>query len=130
MLNLFLPNYCMLVSPVVDLGEYAHKGSRQSLLGENPSEDLVQQYSVQNFVTERTAPTFIVDAFNDAAVSPMNSLLYYQALLKHGVATGFHVFPQVGHEIALRNNPRSANLWTDIAEEWMIEMELLPSPKR
>ncbi|MBD0285362.1 MAG: alpha/beta hydrolase [Flavisolibacter sp.] len=122
----FRPNFLILVSPVIDLGTYAHAGSRQNLLGENPSQQLINKYSTQNSVTENTPPTFIADAFNDKAVPPMNSLLFYKALLEHNVSTSFHVFPQGGHAIALRNNPGSTEQWTNLCEAWLIEMGFIP----
>lgn len=33
----FRPDFMILVSPVIDMDEFAHKGSRRSLLSENPS---------------------------------------------------------------------------------------------
>lgn len=122
----FHPAFLILVSPVIDLGTYAHAGSRKNLLGENPSQASVNKYSTQNKVSEATPPTFIADAFNDNAVSPMNSLLFYKALLEHGVSTSFHVFPQGGHAIALRNNPGSTEQWTTLCEAWLIETGFIP----
>ncbi|WP_336719701.1 alpha/beta hydrolase [Paraflavisolibacter sp. H34] len=123
----FRPDFMILVSPVIDLGtKLAHMGSRKNLLGENPSPELVKQYSTQNSVTEATPPAFIVGAINDKAVPPMNSLLFYQALLEHKVSASYHVFPQGAHAIALRNNPGSTNLWTELCEQWLEEAGFLP----
>jgi len=122
----FRPDYMILVSPVIDLGTYAHAGSRKNLLGENPSNDLIEKYSLQTQVTSATPPAFLVHAFNDKAVSARNSLLLYTALLDKGVSASLHIFPQGGHAIALRNNPGSTEQWTDLCEAWMIEMGFIP----
>ncbi|WP_435525572.1 alpha/beta hydrolase [Chryseobacterium indoltheticum] len=37
-----IPDFAVLFCPVIDLGEFAHKGSRNSLLGENASEEKSQ----------------------------------------------------------------------------------------
>jgi acetyl esterase/lipase len=121
------PDFLILVSPVIDLGKYAHVGSRKNLLGNVPSQAMIDRYSTQNNVSEFTPPVFIVDAFNDPAVPPMNSLLFYKALLEHKVSASFHVFPQGAHSIALRNNPGSAELWTNLCEAWLIEMNFIPA---
>ena len=118
-------DFGILVSPVIDMGEFAHKGSKKNILGENPSQDLVNEYSMQLQVSDKTAPCFIVDAFNDKSVSPMNSLLFYKALLEKNIPTSFHVFPQGAHSIALRNNPGSTELWTSLCEAWMTEIKVL-----
>jgi len=120
--NSVRPDFMILVSPVIDMGKYAHKGSRESLLGNNPSEELIKKYSTQNNVTDQTPPCFIADAFNDKTVPPENSLLFYQALLDKKISTSFHVFPQGGHAININNNPGSTSLWKNLCEEWLKEM--------
>jgi acetyl esterase/lipase len=128
--NSYHPDFIILISPVIDMGRYAHKGSRESLLGNNPSEDLIQKYSTQNNVTAETPPCFIADAFNDKTVPPENSLLFYQALLNKNVSTSFHVFPQGGHAININNNPGSTSLWKALCEEWLKEMCFLSFVKK
>jgi len=123
----FKPNFTILVSPVIDLsGPYAHAGSVKNLLGPNPSDDLKKHFSAQLQVTASTPPAFIADAINDKTVNPMNSLMYYQALLQNQVPVSFHAFPQGAHSIALRNNPGSTDLWPRLCEEWLIEMNIIP----
>lgn len=122
----FRPNFMILVSPVVDLGKYAHKGSLKNLLGDKPTDAMVQQYSTHLRVTANTPPSFLVHAFNDNGVVVNNSLLLYHALVENKVSSSLHVFPFGGHAIALRNNPGSTELWTDLCEKWMIEMGFIP----
>lgn len=112
----FHPNFMILLSPVIDMGTYAYAGSKRNLLGTNPSLELINTYSTQNRVTETTPPAFVADVFNDKAVSPMNSLLFYKALFEHKVVSSFHVFPQGGHAIAIRNNPGSTEQRTNLCE--------------
>lgn len=121
------PNFMILVSPVIDMGKYAHKGSLKNLLGDKPTEVQIRQFSTQLQVTDQTPPTFIADAFNDKSVDPHNSLMFFEALLSHKVPSTLHVFPQGAHAIALRNNPGSADLWTELCERWMIEMNIIPA---
>ncbi|MDW7691323.1 alpha/beta hydrolase [Flammeovirgaceae bacterium SG7u.111] len=122
----YRPDFTILISPVIDLGEFAHRGSRDNLLGENPSKELVQKFSLQNQVSEYTPPTFVCHAFNDTGVSPQNSMLFFNALMDKGIASSsLHIFPQGGHNIALRNNPGSTNLWTQLCESWLIETHII-----
>lgn len=124
----FKPDFTVLVSPVIDMStSYAHKGSIRNLLGPNPPDSLQKAFSLQLQVKQTTPPCFIVDAVNDKTVNPMNSLLYYEALLQKHVAVSFHAFPSGGHSIALRNNPGSTNLWTSLCEAWLTEMGIIRS---
>jgi acetyl esterase/lipase len=122
----FKPNFMILVSPVIDLStQYAHAGSVKNLLGPNPTTQLKEKYSLQLQVSTATPPCFIADAVNDKTVNPMNSLLFYQALLQNKVSASFHAFPQGGHAIALRNNPGSTELWTSLCELWLKEINII-----
>jgi len=121
----FHPDFTILVSPVIDMGEWAHKGSRKNLMGENPSPEMIQKYSMQLQVNEHTSPSFIVGAMNDKTVHPMNNLLFYKALLEKNIPASYHVFPQGAHAIALRNNPGSTEQWTSLCEAWLIEMKFI-----
>lgn len=119
-------NFTILVSPVIDLGVYAQKGSQKNLLGVIPSADLINKYSANLPVNKSTPPAFVVHASDDKVVSVKNSLLYYEGLLKNSIPSSLHIFPQGGHSIALRNNPGSTNLWTALCEQWLIEMGIIP----
>ena len=124
------PDFMILVSPVIDMGEFAHKGSREALLGKSPDADLIAKCSVQNLVTENAPPCFIADAFNDKTVNPNNSLLFYQALLAKKISTSFHVFPQGGHAIGMNRNPGSTSLWKSLCEAWLEEMGFISNDKK
>ena len=54
-----------------------------------------------------------------------NSLMLYQSLLENKVSSALHIFPQGAHAIALRNNPGSAEVWTEICEKWLSEIGIL-----
>jgi acetyl esterase/lipase len=126
----FAPNFAILISPVITMGEYAHAGSRKNLLGEDPSKNLLEKYSLEKQVTAKTPPVFIVHAANDKSVSPRNSLMFYNALVDKKVSASLHIFPFGGHNIALRNNPGSTETWTNLCEMWLIEMNFIPQVKK
>jgi acetyl esterase/lipase len=125
----FKPNFMILISPVIDMGTYAHKGSRKNLLGTDPDQKTVEKYAPQLHVNATTPPAFIVHAFNDKSVNPQNSLLFYEALLKHNINSSLHIFPQGGHAIALSNNPGSTRYWPDLCEAWLMETGFLSEKK-
>jgi acetyl esterase/lipase len=119
----FRPDFMVLLSPVITMGKYAHKGSRNNLLGKDTaSSEMIQKYSNENNVTAATPPTFLIHAFNDKTVPVQNSLLFYNALIAANVNASIHIFPQGQHGINLINNPGSANLWYDLLRKWLVEM--------
>ncbi len=124
----FLPDFTILISPVVTMSNqaYVHTGSRDNLLREQISEELVQLFSCEEQVNSTTPPAFIVHAANDPAVSCMNSVLYFTALQKNKVAgSALHIYPEGEHTIALRNNPGTTNSWPQLAEQWLNEIGIL-----
>jgi acetyl esterase/lipase len=122
----FAPNFIILVSPVITMGEFTHGGSKRNLLGENPRAESIEKYSLEKQVTAAAPPAFLVHAFDDKSVSVRNSLMFYEALLDKNISATLHIFPQGGHAIALRNNPGSAEKWTELCEMWLVEMEFVP----
>ena len=126
---LFVPNFMILISPVITMGEYGHATSRKNLLGANPSAESVDKFSVEKNVTAETPTAFIVHAADDKVVSPRNSLMFYNALLDKKIQASLHIFPSGGHSIALRNNPGSAETWTKLCEMWLVETGIIQALK-
>ncbi|WP_435525573.1 alpha/beta hydrolase [Chryseobacterium indoltheticum] len=117
-----IPNFAILVSPVIDLGEFAHKGSRDNLLGENASQQLISEYSMQNRVTEKTPPTILFHAQNDNAVPVTNSILYYEAMIKNKVKGAMFIFPKGEHNIGISNKTELTDNWKKLCANWLGEM--------
>jgi len=114
-----IPNFAILVSPVIDLGEFAHVGSRNSLLGENASPEKISEYSMQNRVTEKTPPTLLIHAQNDKTVPVMNSILYYQAMIKNKVKGALFIFPEGEHKIGIMNKTELTDNWKKLCSDWL-----------
>ncbi|MDF2830910.1 alpha/beta hydrolase [Chryseobacterium indoltheticum] len=117
-----VPNFAILVSPVIDLGEFAHKGSRDNLLGENASEEKIKEYSMQNRVTDKTPPTILFHAQNDNAVPVINSILYYEAMIKNKVKGAMFIFPEGEHNIGISNKTELTDNWKELCEDWLRNM--------
>ena len=117
----FQPNFMILLSPVISMGEFAHAGSRKNFLGPDTSKTMVEKYSTNLHVTNCTPATFMVHAQNDSTVSVRNSLLFYNALIENKVPASIHIFPQGGHGIKMFDNPGSTDLWPELLYRWLIE---------
>lgn len=117
-----VPNFAILVSPVIDLGEFAHKGSRVNLLGENASAEKIKEYSMQNRVTEKTPSTILFHAQNDNAVPVINSILYYEAMIKNKVKGAMFIFPKGEHNIGVSNKTELTDNWKKLCADWLGEI--------
>ncbi len=114
-----IPDFAVLVSPVIDLGEFAHKGSRDHLLGEKASPEKIAEYSMQNRVTAKTPPTLLIHAQNDNAVPVINSILYYEAMMKHKVKGALLIFPEGEHNIGVSNKTGLTDHWKKLCADWL-----------
>jgi acetyl esterase/lipase len=113
------PDFMILLYPVISFSDsIGHMGSRESLIGKHPDPALVLAYSNERQVTPRTPPTFIVHAEDDKTVPVMNSLNFYEALVRHGVPAELHVYPRGGHGWGLWNS-LSKEQWPDECQRWM-----------
>jgi acetyl esterase/lipase len=114
------PDFMTLAYPVITMGEpNTHGGSRKNLLGENPSQKMLDHFSNELQVTADTPPTFLVHATDDTAVPVENSLLFYTALVQHQVPAEMHIYPTGGHGFALGLNDPHLASWTDQWVGWL-----------
>lgn len=114
------PDFAVLVYPVITLvGDATHRGSRKNLLGEDASEGLAETWSSDRRVTDKTSPTFLVHASDDKGVPVENSLLFYKALVAHGVPAEMHVYEVGGHGFGIFREGRPADKWPEQLEPWL-----------
>lgn len=118
-----IPDFAILVSPVIDLGEFAHKGSRENLLGKDASEDKIKEYSMQNRVTNKTPPTILFHAQNDPAVPVVNSILYYEAMITNKVKGAIFIFPKGEHNIGISNKTDLTDNWKKLCTDWLKQLD-------
>ncbi|HEX9599871.1 MAG TPA: prolyl oligopeptidase family serine peptidase, partial [Mariniflexile sp.] len=118
----FSPNFMVLVSPVISLGEYTHKGSLKNFLGDHATSETIHEYSNEFHVTENTPSTILFHAQNDPAVNVMNSLLFYKEMVKHDVKGSLHIFPKGEHNIGIYNESSLTDEWKNLCSKWLKEM--------
>lgn len=122
------PDFLILVYPVISFNDtIGHSGSREQLLGKNPTHDKLQHYSNNTMVTPETPPTFLVHAKDDP-VKVQNSLIFAEALKQNNVPYRIHLYEQGGHGYGM-NNPASEVKWMDLVEQWMSEKDWLKTKK-
>lgn len=113
------PDFMILVYPVISFDDsVGHLGSRDQLIGKNPSKEKIREYSNELQVTKNTPPTFLIHASDDDAVAPQNSILFYQNLLKHSVPAELHIYEKGGHGFGM-NNPTTKDQWIERCLNWM-----------
>jgi acetyl esterase/lipase len=126
------PNFLVLVYPVISMSApYVHAGSRDSLLGANAPQSLIDSMSTNLQVTRETPPTFLVHGGTDQSVPPENSVLFYSALRRAGVPAELHLYQEGAHGVGLEPNYGPISDWPKRCAEWLAVRGLLtrvPAP--
>lgn len=114
------PDLTSLIYPVVTMrAGVAHPGSRERLLGANPSSEREAAYSMETRVRADAAPTFLLHAADDPAVPVANTLDLYAALRRVNVATEMHIFEEGGHGFGLRGlEGKPVAAWPELFHAW------------
>ncbi|HWQ57439.1 MAG TPA: alpha/beta hydrolase [Clostridia bacterium] len=93
------PDGLILCYPVVAAGAHAHHESFARLCGHDAR--LAEYFSVERFVTKDTPGAFLWHTAADESVPVENALLFYEALLRAGVRSELHIFPNGAHGLSL-----------------------------
>lgn len=121
------PDFQILFYPVISMQKgVTHGGSRKNLIGENPSQELEQKYSLERQVSPRTPQAFIMLSSDDDAVPPINGIGYFLALRDHEVPASLHAYPTGGHGWGFRDNFTYKRQWTEELEKWLREGLVFP----
>ena len=114
------PDFQILFYPVISMtAGLTHSGSREALLGKNPSAEAIAQYSNEQHVTAKTPPALLFHSDDDTVVPSMNSVVFYQALKKNKVPAVLYIFDKGGHGWGMRNNFEYHNQWTNLLANWL-----------
>ena len=120
------PDFMILGYPVISFTDsIGHIGSRDQLIGKNPSKEKIKEYSNELHVTKETPPTFLVHAKNDDAVNVKNTLLFAEALNANKIRNGYYLYDKGGHGFGLINLTSKVK-WMDKLEVWMKRNGWLP----
>lgn len=103
------PDLGILCYPVISMGPNTHQGSKNNLLGKEPSADLVELLSNEKQVTKETPPCFLWHTAEDKAVKVENSLEFVAALQRNGVPFDLHVYQKGRHGLGLNDKPPFTN---------------------
>ena len=116
------PDFQILFYPVISMVPgVTHGGSRQNLLGNNPSQELEDKYTLEKQVNAHTPQAFIMLSADDGAVPPANGIHYFEVLLQHQVPATLHVYPTGGHGWGFRDAFTYKRQWTGELEKWLRE---------
>ena len=104
------------------MGEGAHEGSRQNLLGTDPAPAVASAVSLEQLVTPHSPPFFIWHTADDEVVPAAHALRLADALGAKGVDYELHVFPHGVHGLALAVDAEAASAWRELCARWLADI--------
>ena len=114
------PDFLVLSYPVISMQPgITHNGSLHMLLGEQPNPALENELSNELQVTPQTPPAFLFSTTNDGTVPVMNTVLFYQALVRAGVPAEMHIFEQGHHGVGLAQDNPQLRMWPVLLQNWL-----------
>lgn len=97
------PDCAALLYPVISMrAEIAHPGSRERLIGANPTLALTVAHSPDHNIPDNAPPFFILHAEDDDVVPVENALVLRAALKSRGIPVETHLYERGGHGFGLR----------------------------
>lgn len=115
------PDFMALVYPVISMNnDFGHLGSRRELIGENPTDEERQHYSLEQRVSRATPPTFLLHAIDDPSVKVENSLAMFTALRAQQIPVEMHLFERGLHGFGIRDAlGLPAETWPQLMMNWI-----------
>jgi len=114
------PDFSLLIYPVISFdNEITHSGSKENLIGKNPSKEDEIRFSPEKQVKADTPPAFLVSTTDDWVV-PENSIAYFLACKRNKVPVEMHIYEKGGHGYALKDRKLGpVQSWPDRMEDWL-----------
>ena len=108
------------IYPVVSMSlPEAHPGTRELLLGKDPSPALEAAHSPDRNVPAEAPPFFLLHAEDDDVVPVANSLLLHAALKARQIPVEMHLFEHGGHGFGLRKAVgKPVEIWPELWRAW------------
>jgi len=123
------PDFAVLVYPVITMGQHTHGGSRNNLLGANPTAEQIELFSNEKQVTPRTPPVFVTHPIDDQVVPVIHSQQFYTALQAASVPAKYLELPSGGHGLNGYKGPMW-DAWQTESLKWLSEQQLIELRKQ
>ncbi|VBB43695.1 Putative xylanase (modular protein) [uncultured Paludibacter sp.] len=123
------PDFVALIYPVISFqSEFNPGGTRNNLLGENPSKEQINYFSNELHISKKTPPTFLVHAIDDKVVEVEHSKAFADALQQKGIKHKLILYSKGGHGFGMKNQRLDADFWYVSFKKWLEDMKIIHLP--
>ena len=118
------PSAIILLYPVITMGEYTHKGSRDNLLGKNASEAMKDKLSAEKHITADYPPTYVWYGTKDDIVDSLNAKMLAEALGRESVPCKIEEYEGIGHGAGLAKGTVAEVWFSHAVDFWQEQKEV------
>ncbi|MDO1583875.1 alpha/beta hydrolase [Rhizobium oryzicola] len=120
------PHWAALIYPVISLLPPDDRTSaRRLLVGDNPSEELAAEWSVQTHITHDCPPIFSIAAKDDPIAGEGHLRLLSEACERAGVPDRMIRLENGGHGFSMGRPGTASEHWPNLMAEWLRERRAL-----
>ncbi|MCJ2084650.1 alpha/beta hydrolase [Methylobacterium sp. E-005] len=120
------PDFAALLYPVVSLGPpYDRTTTRRSLVGETPTLEMSEMWSLQTYIKAGCPTIFLVQADDDQVISPEHSRVLDEACREVRVPVEYHRFAVGGHGFGIGQSDAPVALWPRLCRLWLTSISVM-----
>lgn len=120
------PAFAALIYPVISFQPaFGPGGTCRNLLGEQPSDKQINEFSNELHVTKQTPPVFLVHALNDDMVEPLHSTAFADSLKRKKVPCELVLYQQGGHGFGMRPQKVDSDSWPERMLVWLKKLNFV-----
>ena len=113
------PDFSALLLPVVSLRKpYDTTRTRREIIGETPSAEAENAWSLDTYASADAPPTIIFASADDKTAPPGHSIMLFEKLNASGASAELHMFRDGGHGWGLGRPEQVLSQWPDMFVKW------------
>ncbi len=113
------PDFSVLLFPVVSLRKpYDTTRTRRELIGETPSAEAENAWSLDTYASADAPPTIIFASSDDKTAPPGHGIMLYEKLNGAGASAELHLFRDGGHGWGLGRPEQVLSQWPYMFVKW------------
>jgi acetyl esterase/lipase len=113
------PDFSVLLFPVVSLRKpYDTTRTRREIIGETPSADAENAWSLDTYASAGAPPTIIFASADDPTTPPGHGIMLFEKLNAAGASVELHLFRDGGHGWGLGKPEQVLSQWPGMFVKW------------
>lgn len=113
------PDFSALLFPVVSLRKpYETTRTRREIIGETPSTEAENAWSLDTYASADAPPTIIFASADDKTAPPGHGIMLFEKLNAAGASAELHMFRDGGHGWGLGKPEQVLSQWPDMFVKW------------